>query len=199
MAAIIDKSGSMAGLTTEVISGFNKFLKEQQDLKAGDEPVAYVTLFDTQVTHHAENKPLDKVRPLDSESYQANGMTSLLDAVGFTIKRLEEGTTSSDRVLVMITTDGGENSSHTYNRAQVKSMIEQAKARGWEFVFQGANADGWHDAMSLGIKTYGGYINTHAGIGVQYSTAAANVSAMRSMGATADSLNWSSDTATSKQ
>jgi hypothetical protein len=86
------------------------------------------------------------------------GATALLDAVGTTIvttgeklAALPEGERPG-RVIVIIGTDGYENSSCEYTRAQVKEMVErQQKDYGWDFVFQGAGIDAFDEARGIGI------------------------------------------------
>ena len=65
-------------------------------------------------------------------------------------KRLPEDMRAG-KVIFVITTDGHENSSREYSYSQIKSMIEQKKEEGWEFLFLGANIDAGKEAEKIGI------------------------------------------------
>ncbi len=153
---ILDKSGSMSGLESDTIGGFNSMIKKQQ---ADDEGTAYVStvLFNnrSQVLH--DRIPLDKVQPLTEDDYVVGGTTALLDAVGNAIKHvrnIHKYAREEDRpskTLFVITTDGYENSSRKFGYSDVKRLIEQQKEAGWEFIFLGANIDAPEFADSIGI------------------------------------------------
>ncbi|MBR1805504.1 MAG: VWA domain-containing protein [Selenomonadaceae bacterium] len=152
---ILDKSGSMSGLESDTIGGFNSMLKKQQS----EEGTAFVStiLFNnrSQVLH--DRIPLDQVKPLTDDDYVVGGTTALLDAVGNAIKHIrnihkyarEEDRPS--KTLFVITTDGYENASRKFSYGDIKQLIEQQKELGWEFVFLGANIDAPQVADSIGI------------------------------------------------
>ena len=152
---ILDKSGSMSGLESDTIGGFNSMLKKQQS----EEGTAFVStvLFSnrSQVLH--DRIPLDQVKPLTDDDYVVGGSTALLDAVGDAIKHvrnIHKYAREEDRpskTLFVITTDGYENASRKFGYAEVKQLIEQQKELGWEFVFLGANIDAPEFADSIGI------------------------------------------------
>lgn len=56
------------------------------------------------------------------------------------------------KVLVAITTDGLENSSNEYSYSSIKSLIEEKKKLGWDFIFLGANIDAIGEANKFGIE-----------------------------------------------
>jgi len=152
---ILDRSGSMGGLESDTIGGFNGFVKKQADL--GQTSLTTV-LFDDQyeILHNgidAENVVLT------GDEYFTRGSTALLDAVGKTIndvgKRLSETPEASrpGKVIFVITTDGLENASREFSYNEVKKMItHQSEKYGWEFVFMGANIDVAKEGNKLGIK-----------------------------------------------
>jgi uncharacterized protein YegL len=156
IAVVIDMSGSMEGLTSETISSFNQFLKEQQDLPG--EATMTLTLFNTEYKQFYVNTPIKRVRPLDTSVYKAAGFTALLDAVGSTIdavgKKLADLSEEErpNKVIVVVITDGDENRSKEYRLEQIKRKIkEQQDKYGWLFVFLGANQDSFKVAGNLGI------------------------------------------------
>jgi hypothetical protein len=179
IAAILDKSGSMAPLQYEVISGFNKFLAEQQAVPG--EARIHVTLFDTSVVHHDRGSDVRAAKPLDGTSYQPGGMTALLDAVGATLSALRSDYGKGDDVMVLIVTDGQENSSHRFKRDDVSGMIDAARSDGWEFMFMGADETAWSEAANMGISASSVSTYTHDAEGVHaaYAQMSACVSEKR--------------------
>ena len=154
MVLVLDKSGSMSGLESDTIGGFNSMIEKQRNL--GIKANVTTVLFDTNFNVIHDRTDLKKVEKLTSKQYVAGGNTALLDAVGDTISRIQtvDGIDDADnRVLFVIITDGMENSSREYSKAQIKKMITQKQnEKGWEFIFLGANIDAASEAGSLGIK-----------------------------------------------
>ena len=118
IAYILDRSGSMQPLVESAITGFNSFLKDQQETP-GDANFTLV-LFDDEYLLHADRAAIADVRPLDANTYVPRGCTALLDAIGRTIdnigKKLAK-TPEKDRpgkVIIAIYTDGYENASSDY-------------------------------------------------------------------------------------
>jgi hypothetical protein len=143
---ILDKSGSMCDLVEDTIGGFNSYI-ENEKVKAEDEKILVtLILFDTDYTVLYSRKPIDEVEKLTREQYFAGGCTALLDAVGKTIISLEKEV--NNKVLVVITTDGLENSSRKFSKDQVKELIQSHE---WEFLFIGADIDSYAEARALGI------------------------------------------------
>ena len=83
---ILDRSGSMAGLVSDTIGGFNSMI-DSQKLTKGDCLVTTV-LFDTRFTRLHDRVPLQDVKPLTREDYVPGGCTALLDAMGDTIRHV---------------------------------------------------------------------------------------------------------------
>lgn len=188
VAVIIDKSGSMVTKAADVIGGFNQYL---QDLKKGDQAESMtmsVTLFDTTVKKLYRSTSLKDIQKLSNNTYKPGGNTSLLDAIGQTLSDL--GTAAEDsRVLVVIMTDGQENSSREYQRDTVKQMIKEREAKGnWTFVFMGADIDAFGEAAGIGIAA----ANTLSHQGTNYRGAMKGLS-VRTMCYTSSTLANSTD------
>ena len=150
---ILDRSGSMGGLESDTIGGYNSMLKKQDKTQS-----IFVTtvLFDDRVETLYDNVPLDKVDEMTEKQYFVRGCTALLDAVGSTVesvgKRHKNGI-RPDKTLVVITTDGMENASIKYDYKKVKKLIEKKKEKhNWEFLFLGANIDAAAEAGRMGIS-----------------------------------------------
>ncbi len=153
---ILDRSGSMQGLESDTIGGFNAMLEKHK--KQPGEAFVSTVLFDdeTQVLH--DRLRLNKVKPITEKDYYVRGCTALLDAVGGAIHHIgniHKYARPEDvpaHTLFVITTDGMENASRRYAARQVKEMIRRQKEKyGWEFLFLGANIDAVETAGRLGI------------------------------------------------
>lgn len=153
---LLDRSGSMAGLESDTVGGFNAFVKKQSELDG--ETILTTVLFDDE--YEVLWSGIDaKSAKLTEDEYFVRGTTALLDAVGKTILdvgyRLSK--TNEDRrwgkVIFVITTDGMENASREFTYEKVKELIQhQQEKYSWEFIFMGANIDVAKEADSLGIN-----------------------------------------------
>lgn len=153
---ILDRSGSMSGLESDTIGGFNSMIDRQR--KEQGEALISTVLFDHSMEVIHDRLPLSKVPPMTEREYFTRGSTALLDAVGGAIHHIEtvhryaRDEDVPERTLFVITTDGMENASHYYSYADVKKMIKRTKKqRNWEFLFLGANIDAVETAKSFGI------------------------------------------------
>jgi len=153
---ILDRSGSMSGLESDTIGGFNSMLARQKDV----EGKCYITtvLFDNEYELLHDRIEIQAVRPISDKEYFVGGTTALLDAVGRTINKIGNAQRNTaadyraDNVLFVIITDGQENSSREYSMRRIKEMIERQKSKyDWEFIFLGANIDAVETAGRFGI------------------------------------------------
>jgi uncharacterized protein YegL len=155
---ILDRSGSMGGLESDTIGGFNSMLAKQQ-AELGEARITTV-LFDHEYEVLHDRLDIRAVNPITEQDYFVRGSTALLDAVGRTIHKIANAQKHSkpefraDKVIFVITTDGMENASREYTCGRVKSQIERYKSRNsWEFVFLGANIDSVEFAGRFGIAS----------------------------------------------
>lgn len=153
---ILDRSGSMCGLESDTIGGYNAMLDKQK----GEPGEAIVTtvLFDDRYELLHDRINLCGIKPLTSKEYYTRGTTALLDAIGKTINKIVnvQRNTGEDEqaenIIFVITTDGMENASKEYSYEKVHELIEHQKSRyGWEFIFLGANIDAEDTAERFGI------------------------------------------------
>ena len=153
---ILDRSGSMNGLESDTIGGFNSMLKRQKE--EGDNVNVTTVLFDDEVEVIHDRFPIGIIEPLTDKDYYVRGCTALLDAVGTSIEKIDNvqkhmpEAYKAEKVIFVITTDGLENSSEKYNYREIKRMIEAKKECGWEFLFLGANIDAGKEAEKIGIS-----------------------------------------------
>jgi Mg-chelatase subunit ChlD len=151
---LLDRSGSMASMATDVIGGFNSFVTSQ----AAEGPGALMTLvqFDSEDSHDvlANAVPLGEVAPLDATTFVPRGGTPLYDAIGHLVAdaTIRGETVGADEdILFVIFTDGEENQSTEYTRASVFNLIERKQAAGWTFVFMGANQEVYAESAKIGM------------------------------------------------
>ena len=153
---ILDRSGSMAGLESDTIGGFNSMIEKQRK----EEGECYVStiLFDnfSEVLH--DRVKLSEIKPMTDREYTVRGCTALIDALGGAIHhignvhRYARPEDVPAHTMFIITTDGMENASRKYTSDRVKQMIKRQKERyGWEFLFIGANIDAVETAARYGI------------------------------------------------
>jgi uncharacterized protein YegL len=153
---VIDSSGSMAHLTGDTIGGFNGFIESQKALEG--KATLTTVLFDSTWKILHDGVDIQEVKPLTNTDYVAGGMTAMLDAIGEVINKVQDrhddlGAEKPEEVLFIITTDGEENSSKKFNKAQIEKMIRhQTNGHGWKFMFLGANMDAVKEAESIGIS-----------------------------------------------
>lgn len=183
---ILDRSGSMAGLESDTIGGYNALIAKQK--KEAGEAIISTVLFDDMCEVLHDRQDLAKIESLTEEDYYVRGCTALLDALGVTIHHIgnvhkyarEED--RPEKTLFIITTDGMENSSRHYSYDQVKRMVERQKEKyGWEFLFLGANIDAVAEAQKFGIRSDRA-VNYHAdceGTAVNYRALSKAVRSVR--------------------
>ncbi len=154
---ILDRSGSMGGLESDTIGGYNGMLDKQK--KEDGEALISTVLFDDQTEILHDRIPIGKMKPITEKEYYVRGCTALLDAIGGAIRHIREVQKATDKeerpekTLFIITTDGLENASKKYTFEKVRKMVEkQREKHGWEFVFLGANIDAIQVANSFGIQ-----------------------------------------------
>lgn len=186
---ILDKSGSMSGLESDTIGGFNSMLKKQ---KAMDGECRITTvLFDNGYELLHDRIDIRAVSEMTDKEYQVGGSTALLDAIGLSIQKLiavQKNTSPEYRagnVMFVIITDGEENASREYTAEKVKALIEIQKEKfGWEFVFLGANIDAVETARRFGIAPERSmdYVPDAEGTALNFDMMSASVASFRSKG-----------------
>ena len=196
LVMILDRSGSMAGLESDTIGGYNGMLKKQRETEG--EVLVSTVLFDDRSEVLFDRVPLDQMPEMTSKDYYVRGCTALLDAVGGAIHHIgnvhkyarEED--RPEKTIFVITTDGMENASRMYSYARVKQMVERQKEKyGWEFLFLGANIDAIATAGRFGISAdrAANYNSDHEGTALNYEVLSEAVSVMRCCAAPIDA-SW---------
>ncbi len=195
---ILDRSGSMGGLETDTIGGFNSTLQKQKELDGK----CFITtvLFDDQYEVIHDRVDAAEAKELTEKEYYVRGCTALIDAIGKTIDHIERihkyarAEDVPEHTIFIITTDGMENASRKYSADKVRKMIEQKKEKGWEFLFIGANIDAVETARSYGIAPDRSvdYVHDSEGVFHMNNSIAKAVCCMRTAGKITD--DWSEET-----
>ena len=186
---ILDKSGSMGGLESDTIGGFNAMLTKQK--AEPGEAVATTVLFDNGYELLHDRIDIQAVMPITENEYQVGGGTALIDAIGMTIHKIRKAHKHTaeeyrqEKTLFVIITDGQENSSREYSAEKVKKLTRHQKEKyGWEFIFLGANIDAAQTAGDYGINPDNAqnYLADGAGLAASYAGITGAVSAFRGTG-----------------
>ena len=156
IAFVLDRSGSMKSCQQAAIEGFNQFLADQQ--KTDGLAKLTLVLFDDEYLVPISSIPVEEVVSLTDDTYQPQGCTALLDAIGQTIDNLGQrlaALAEKDRpgqVIVAILTDGLENASQRFTWKEIAGKIKhQTDTYKWIFLFLGANQDAIATAANLSI------------------------------------------------
>ncbi len=164
---ILDRSGSMGAIRNATIKGFNDFVTEQKKIPGDgcwsllqfDDPASARGAGEAFPNVVVDQKPQDAVPALTRETFVPRGNTALIDAVCLTIDAIGRRLADTPehlrpaKVLVVIMTDGQENSSREFSRDDLNERIAHQRAKySWQFVFLGANQDAIAEAGKYGIR-----------------------------------------------
>lgn len=140
---ILDRSGSMKKQAKTTIKEYNSYIENME----GENIKVTTVLFDDEYEMITRRKDVDEVKKLTKEIYYPRGCTALYDAIGKTIKYMDEEETQ--KVIFIIITDGLENCSIRYSKDKIKSMIYRHS--NWEFIYLGADIDSFNEGTNIGI------------------------------------------------
>jgi hypothetical protein len=186
ITVVLDRSGSMESIASDVIGGLNTFIREQAQVE-GEACFTLVQFDDHYEVVHA-HVPVQDVPPLTDRTYVPRGSTALLDAIGRTIvatgARLAM-MAEADRpqvVVFAVQTDGLENASREFSRQQVFDMIRHQEAKyGWQFVFLAADQDAIAEGDKMGFAAASAidYDKDTGGVAALYSVVNRNLADVR--------------------
>lgn len=151
---ILDRSGSMAGRESAVISGFKEYINGLKRAKHSKNTLFSLVTFDTEgVDTLYDMSNLSKVKPLTRDDYIPRAGTPLYDTAVDTIEKLAKKVNNDQPVLVVIMTDGEENSSTKHDEKCFRDLVKKLEKRGnWTFAYMGANQDTWANAQKYGLS-----------------------------------------------
>ena len=140
----LDRSGSMSGEKwTSAIDSINDYITNlQKEEVEGD---VTVIAFDSNMQGNVrlepilENKSIAYFKRISPEVLTPSGMTPLYDAAAHVMDLALKS--KAERAVVVIMTDGAENSSREYTQISVKQKVDTVTKKGYEVIFLGANFD----------------------------------------------------------
>jgi uncharacterized protein YegL len=150
VTAVVDRSGSMQGIRTDMIGGLNTLIEEQ----AKEPGACRLTIwqFDsTSIDKVFDNEDITGVRKLTDADFQPRGSTPLFDAVGTALADADTRHQDGDYEVFIIVTDGAENASREYTRTMIFDEITRRTSEGWVFSYLGANHDAYGASQGIGI------------------------------------------------
>lgn len=152
VALVLDETGSMYGTAPDTRGAVNQYFAEL----AQETPEALVALMEfSSMGAEPTFRPLcsgvapSAVPELTEQNYRPRGNTPLYDAIAHAI--LETEKVEAEKYLLVILTDGQENSSTEYTLASIKQLIERKQGEGWTIVYLGANQDAWKVGGAMGF------------------------------------------------
>lgn len=154
ISLVLDRSGSIQSVKSDMEGALNKFIEDQQKLPG--ECTLSLYQFDDQIDVIYEFQDMLLSGKI---SITPRGYTSLHDAMARAIlgtqsyiENMEEDS-KPERVIVVTITDGLENSSKEFNSEKIKEMVGNLEKQNWQFIFLGADQDAVMTAESLGVKS----------------------------------------------
>lgn len=138
----LDRSGSMSGERwIHAIDSINEYVEGLKKEKI--EGTVNVVAFDYSQAMRLIDLVVDQsiayYEPLSHKCANPSGMTPLFDAAANVMDRALEN--NAQRTVVVIMTDGEENSSKEYTQAKIKEKVKLLEKLKWEVIFLGANFD----------------------------------------------------------
>jgi len=197
-----DRSDSMSSVWEETLSGFKTYIAHMSADQKKDSEVSYLfslTTFDTQIDTPYLGVAIDKVDGDILKKFGPRGSTALYDAVGKTLQALDDDKSLTfDKAIVVIVTDGQENSSREWSKTALHAAIDERIKRGnWTFTYLGTQPETWDDANSLGVGVGASATYNAQNAGATYATMAA-ASVNMSRGVHASSRSFLHDNTTRK-
>jgi uncharacterized protein YegL len=152
---VLDRSGSMGGIMSDSIGGFNEFLRQQKALPG--EATITVHLFDDKHDCIYDYVNIKNANELTRDIWYPRGTTALYDAIGRAINKdkarfVGMGKEAPSKVLVCVVTDGLENASTEFKREDIQKLIKACENDDWNFIYLAANQNAFAVGTSFGIS-----------------------------------------------
>jgi hypothetical protein len=146
---VLDRSGSMESCWAEGKQVINKQLLDLVRIQTEnpDSEIIFSLCAFNEVLRFSEDLMQVHAASIDWTTVYPDGMTALYDAIGqsieFVKKKAGEGLAETDSdVVMLVLTDGHENSSKIHSGMDVKEMIQACeRTEKWNFLFLGAGLD----------------------------------------------------------
>jgi len=147
---LVDETGSMSSHKAVTISSFNEWLDSNRTKEEDEDQFPKFTLVKFNTTCRIqEHDSVENAPRLTEDNYKPSNMTALYDAIGETLTQYK---TEKDNIMVILT-DGQENSSRKFTESTIKPMIKEFEDdKGWLFHFLGADQNAWQAASRMGMS-----------------------------------------------
>jgi hypothetical protein len=166
----LDRSGSMTGEKwTNAVDSLNEYVKGLQKEKISGNIT--IIAFDSnnmlggassaggfvgtqssvRLVPLAEAADIAYFEPINPTTLSPAGGTPLYDAAGHVMNLALDK--NSDRTVVVILTDGEENTSTEYTQEKIKEKVKSLEEKKWEVIFLGANFDVSNYTKSSGLAS----------------------------------------------
>ena len=157
ITVLLDRTGSMQDIRADVVGGFNAFVDTHK--AAPGEATLTLVQFDSQDPYELiyAAMPINDVPALTLAQYVPRASTPLYDAMGRAIGALDAKLQATpagwrpQKIIFVVVTDGQENASVQFHRAQVMALMDAKKKAGWDFVFLSADVAALQDAQAMGV------------------------------------------------
>lgn len=144
---VLDESGSMMNIRDEIIKSINELIEEQKQIKGRPSTFTLVK-FNDKIKRVITNKLLTDINGISYSNYRPSGSTSLYDAIGYTIDWFR----NEKNVLMIIVTDGQENSSIKYSKMKINNMIDEKKEKNkWTYVYLSSDLNTEIQGNNIGL------------------------------------------------
>lgn len=150
---LLDRSGSMQKIKDDVEGGVKTFIEDQR--KASGKCTLRICQFDTL---YEEVCPSTSIADAIFPGLDPRGGTALLDAWGRAVVEFGEELSNlpedarPGNVIFVVVTDGEENSSREWTRAQVFDKVTEQQTRyNWQFLYLAANQDAVAEGAKYGV------------------------------------------------
>lgn len=143
---LLDRSQSMVSQWAEAVAAVNTYVEHIEDKTAK----LFISVFDTQGYDVVRNTTVGHFSPIQPTEFGPRSGTPLLDAAARIMYRaFDDG---HEKTILIIMTDGEENSSQKFKLSDVKYLIAQMERKEWQVLFLGANFDNVSEqATSVGL------------------------------------------------
>lgn len=146
---LLDESGSMSSQRDDIIGGINEMIRQQRALEPRRNHEIHFDII--KFSGHVQpvrSETLDSIKKFSNWDYQPSGSTALYDAIGETINKYR----TEHNVVMVVATDGQENSSREYKYQDITRMIEEQRERcGWHMIYLSEDIDTFEQGNTIGI------------------------------------------------
>ena len=179
---VVDESGSMYNSTEDVIKGVQKIIDEQ---RANENGTCAISIFRFASFVRPADFIMEDIDGVSNElAYNPYGCTAMYDGIGNAIDKIGERLAAMseeerpEKNLIVIMTDGEENSSREYQPSKVREMIKHQEDKyNWTFLYIGTDISNTNDADRVGVSYK--FANTRSKMYKSYDTINTVVSCYR--------------------